>query len=198
MEFDIRQYHPSDLIMLYRICLQTGDSGKDASKIYNDPDILGHFYAAPYAVFEPDLTFILTRNHLPYGYILGTRDSEKFFEKCESDWFPVLRKRYPLPEANNDSPDARIIHLIHEGHKVNPDFISYPAHLHIDILPEGQGQGMGRKLIETFIKRLRELKVAGLHLQVGKKNTGAIKFYSNVGFHVIKEYEYSIAYGMYF
>jgi ribosomal protein S18 acetylase RimI-like enzyme len=197
MEFDIRQYHPSDLSMLYQICLKTGDSGKDASKIYIDPDILGHFYAAPYAVLEPDLTFILTHYHAPCGYILGTRDSEKFYEKCESDWFPVLRKRYPLPETNDDSPDARIIHLIHEGHKINQDFISYPAHLHIDILPEGQGKGMGRKLIETFIERLQELKITGLHLQVGKKNTGAIKFYGSVGFHVIKEYKYAIAFGIY-
>ncbi|MFC2089017.1 GNAT family N-acetyltransferase, partial [Calditrichota bacterium] len=155
MEFKIRAYHPSDLSLLYRICLQTGDSGKDASRIYEDPDILGHFYAAPYAVLEPDITFILTCSQTPCGYILGTRDSEKFYEKCEREWFPILRKRYPLPDSDDNSPDARIIRLIHEGHKTNKDFTTYPAHLHIDLLPEGQGQGMGRKLIEAFINRLR-------------------------------------------
>jgi ribosomal protein S18 acetylase RimI-like enzyme len=72
----------------------------------------------------------------------------------------------------------------------------YPAHLHIDILPEGQGKGMGRKLIEIFVDALRRQKVKALHLQVGKSNENAVHFYQRVGFHIIKEYERAIAFGM--
>ena len=57
MDFAIRPYHPSDLCALYRVCLLTGDSGQDASQLYRDPELLGHIYVAPYAVFEPDLCF---------------------------------------------------------------------------------------------------------------------------------------------
>lgn len=196
MSLSIRPYHPSDLVLYYRICLQTGDSGKDATAKYKDPDLIGHFYAAPYAVLEPDVCFTLCEDHLPVGYIIGTRDSVEFARRCEQEWFPPLRQRYPLPDPNDQSPDAHIIRLIHNGYRVKEELIDYPAHLHIDILPQGQGKGFGRRLIDTFVRRLRELRVPALHLEVGKRNPGAIKFYQRTGFHVIKEYEWSIAFGM--
>ena len=196
MNIKIRPYHPSDLVSLYHICLKTGDSGKDASHIYHDPALPGHYYAAPYVVFEPDLCFILTLAGKPAGYILGTRDSELFYKKCECEWFPVLREEYPLPKHDDQSLDARIIRRIHEGHKINPDLNSYPAHLHINLLPGTQGKGQGRKLMQAFIDKLVELRVPALHLGVGKTNPGAIQFYRQIGFHEIKEYEKSIAFGM--
>jgi ribosomal protein S18 acetylase RimI-like enzyme len=192
----IRNYHPSDLSSLYRICLKTGNSGKDASDLLKNPDLLGHYYAAPYAVLEPDLCFVVVCDGTPCGYILGTRDTVPFCKRCEEEWFPFLRKQYPLPEENDTSYDARIIRLIHKGHWLNEDLAAYPAHLHIDLLPQTQGKGIGRKLIGVFADRLREIGVSALHLQVGKANPGAILFYQRTGFHLIKDYELTMAFGM--
>lgn len=183
MSFEIRPYHPSDLYMLYRICLLTGDAGNDASAMYRDPELLGHMFAAPYAIYEPELTFVLTRNGAPVGYCLGARDSAAFAARCQHDWFPALRARYPLPAADDTSPDARRIRDLHEGNDAEPELSAYPAHLHIDILPEGQGQGWGRKLIETLTGRMRELGVSAVHLGVAPTNHRAIAFYEAVGFH---------------
>lgn len=196
MSFKIRPYHPSDLSMLYRICLLTADSGKDAAGLFKDPDLPGHFYAAPYALFEPELCFVATNNNNPCGYILGTKDSQVFADKLEADWLPPLRLRYKIPDENEISADAAIIRRIHTGYIVKEELLEYPAHLHIDILPEGQGQGLGRKLMNTFIDKLKDLNVPSLHLEVGKRNTGAVKYYEKMCFHVIKEYEFSIAFGM--
>ncbi len=189
-------YHPADLIDLYRICLLTGDSGKDATSNFKDPDIIGAYYSAPYAVLEPDLCFILVESGRSAGYIIGTRNSENFALRCEKEWFPPLRERYPLPPEDDLSQDAKIIRFIHKGYQLKNEVRSYPAHLHINLLPVAQGQGMGKKLIYRLVDRLKELDVTALHLEVGKKNEGAIKFYERVGFHIIKEYEFSIAYGM--
>lgn len=198
MSLEIRSYKKNDFADLYSICIKTGDSGKDASQLYKDSLLLGHFYAAPYAVFHPELTFILAENDKPIGYIIGTNDSQSFYEISEKEWFPSLRCKYEMPKENDASPDARIIRLIHKGYVPRPELLAYPAHLHIDILPEGQGKGMGKKLIETFCNKLIELKVPALHLEVGKRNTNAIQFYEKTGFKVIQEYEWSIAYGMKF
>jgi ribosomal protein S18 acetylase RimI-like enzyme len=196
MSYAIRPVHPCDLSSLYRICLLTGNSGGDATDLFEDPELIGHFYAAPYAFIEPELCFVLTYSGSPRGYILGTRNSQNFYKDCEQKWFPLLRERYPLPKKDNGSLDHRIIELIHEGHKPKNDLQEYPAHLHIDLLPEAQGKGLGRKLIEVFNNKLKELKVPAVHLEVGKKNPGAIQFYEKVGFERIKEYEHSIAFGM--
>jgi ribosomal protein S18 acetylase RimI-like enzyme len=195
MQSNIRPYHPSDLYMLYRICLLTGKSGQDASALYKDPELIGHFYAAPYAVLNPEVCFVLTCSDKPCGYIIGTTDSERFYRRCESEWFPLLRQRYPLPDSADDSADARIIRLMHLGHVVKPELTGYPAHLHIDLLPQAQGQGLGRNLIHIFIEKLKELGVPALHLEVGKSNPGAISFYERIGFEQIVEYEYSLAFG---
>ncbi|MCA9735899.1 GNAT family N-acetyltransferase [candidate division KSB1 bacterium] len=192
----IRPYHPADLTALYRICLQTAHSGKDASHLFDDPDLIGHIFAAPYAIFEPEHCFVLTEQEQPIGYILGTRDSEAFSEWCEEQWFPPLRTRYPLPQIPDESFQTRILHLLHKGHQVNEDFADYPAHLHIDLLPVAQGGGLGRKMMQVFLDALKRANVSAVHLQVGKSNSGAIQFYQKLGFSEIKNYEKSIAFGM--
>lgn len=196
MAFKIRPYHPTDLCALYRICLWTGDSGKDARNLYTDPDLLGHIFVAPYAVLEPELCFVLTQDGNPCGYIVGTRDTKRFYSRCEKEWLPVLRERYPKPALKDESRDAHMIRFIHERFYMKPELTAYPAHLHIDLLPEAQGQGWGRKLIDALTQKLRELDVPALHLEVGKRNPGAVAFYQRVGFHIISEYEFSIAFGM--
>lgn len=200
-DFSIRLYHPSDLPHLYHICLATGDSGKSAVDHFGNPWLLGQFYMAPYVHFDPEVCFTLTKNHVPVGYIIGTKDSQAFETWCEESWLPELRKRYPLntaEENTSDKKDAMIIGRIHEGYKLKEVFKPYPAHLHIDILPEGQGGGFGRMLTEVFINRLKELGVSGLHLEVGKKNPGAVRFYEKMGFKKIADYEYSLGFGMRF
>ena len=93
MAFAIRPYHPSDFYSLYRICLLTGDNGNDGTALYRDPEIIGHYYAAPYAVLEPELAFVLTLDEVPCGYVIGTANSATFRERCEVEWFPPLRLR---------------------------------------------------------------------------------------------------------
>ena len=50
------------------------------------------------------------------------------------------------------------------------------------LLPEGQGGGNGRRMLETLFDALRDLGVPGVHLGVGADNTRAIGFYEHLGF----------------
>jgi len=194
--FSIRAYHPSDLMSLYQICLGTSDSGADGSHLYQNPYLIGHYFAAPYVVLEPDLSFVLTRDGMPVGYVLGARDTADFGKRCETEWFPPLRACYPLPPVADTSRDAHVIRALHQGHKRQNEFPDYPAHLHIDILPAGQGLGWGRRLIETLIEQMRKMGVPAVHLGVGSRNTRAIGFYEHVGFHRVQEAPWGLIMGM--
>jgi len=196
MNFEIRPYHPSDMGTLYRVCLMTGDCGQDASSMYRDPELLGHIYVGPYVIYEPQLSFTLTHQGAPCGYVLGARDSQSFYARCERDWYPVLRQRYPLPSPEDASLDAGLIRDIHAGHHPHPDLGDYPAHLHIDLLPVAQGQGLGRKMMETLLDQMRALGVRSVHLGVSEANQRAVGFYEHVGFHQIVAHPGWIAYGM--
>ena len=74
----------------------------------------------------------------------------------------------------------------------------YPAHLHIDILPDYQSKGIGSKLIKAFCDNLREQNVKGVMLIVGTENEGARRFYERNGFTLLQDMPTGAAYGMKF
>ena len=195
MKFEIRPYHSTDLSSIYRICLLAGFNGGDATPHLEDPDLVGHLFAAPYAIYEPSLCFVLTIGYQPCGYILGTRDSSMFNDTCEKKWFPELRKRYSLPNKEDDTLEANFIRYLHCKQTTSKWNHDYPAHLHIDILPIAQNKGYGSKLIKVFLDQLNCLNVKGVHLVVSKKNQNAIGFYKKVGFHELNEMGESIVFG---
>ena len=195
MTFHIRPYQPVDLAAVSRICLLTGDNGRDASSIYQDPELLAHNFTSPYVVLEPELCRLLIHESEPCGYVMGTRDSVSFYERCEREWFPALRQRYPVPLESDHSPDANLIRLIHTQRMMTDNLQPYPAHLHLDLLPIAQGQGWGPKMMTELLDLLRTLGVPGVHLSVGSQNLRAIRFYEKMGFHVIKEDDASLMMG---
>ena len=195
MKFEIRPYHDIDFSSLYRICLLTGFNGGDATSFLRDPDIVGHLFAAPYAIFEPDLCFILTMDFKPCGYILGTRNSIMFNDQCEKKWFHELRKRYMLPKKEEDSLEASFIKYLYSNQIRIDGVDDFPAHLHINILPIAQRKGYGSRLINVFLNQLRSINIKGVHLVVNKKNQNAIRFYNWIGFQELKELEASIVFG---
>jgi ribosomal protein S18 acetylase RimI-like enzyme len=195
MAFQIEPYHPDFLPDLYRICVLTGNSGLDSTHLYTDPNTQGDFFAVPYAILEPDLTFVLTDEAGACGYVLGTRDSKAFETFMNTVWLPPLRAKYAITNSSLPS-ELWLLEMIQEGYSVPENSELYPAHLHIDLLPRAQGHGMGRKIMTVFLNRLRELEVSGVHLGVGKKNLNATQFYKHLGFQKLEEYESWILYGM--
>lgn len=189
--FSVRSYRPDDLGALYDICLKTGDTGEDATHLYRDPNLLGHLYAAPYAVLEPDLTFVLEDGGGVCGYILGAFDSGAFYDRLEAEWFPPLREQYPEPSGNEESwrRDESIVKQFYDELQKSPFFKAYPSHLHIDLLPRAQGSGNGRALMETFLGALKEKGSSGVHLGTSPRNTRAERFYLKMGFYELKRRE---------
>ncbi len=182
----IRGYRPSDLRALYEVCLQTGDSGRDATAQFRDPDLLGHVYAAPYGVFEPALAFVAEDGAGVGGYCLGALDSRAFEQRLERDWWPALRQRYPEPDAAGRgrwTRDEQVTDKIHHPWEVDEDLMAdYPSHLHIDLLPRFQGGGNGRQLIELQLAALRDRGSRGVHLGARARNVHGQGFFSHMGF----------------
>ncbi len=58
-ERTVRRARPADLPALYDICVRTADAGADARGHYTSDALMGDLFAAPYAIVEPDLTFVL-------------------------------------------------------------------------------------------------------------------------------------------
>jgi ribosomal protein S18 acetylase RimI-like enzyme len=193
----IRAFRPEDERALYDICLRTGDSGEDATAGYGDPDLLGTVYVGPYLRLAPSLAFVGEDGDGVAGYVLGVADTRGFEQACEREWWPMVRSSYPPSVFPRDSPEGRLVGLIHAPPTADEDVVErYPAHLHIDLLPRLQGGGYGRRLLETLFSALAEAGVSGVHLGVGLANRRAIGFYEHMGFTVVRTHTDSQVMGL--
>lgn len=182
-----RTTDPAEVARLYDVCVRTGAAGEDATDLYTDPRLLPEVYLGAYLALEPDLAFVLADDDdLAVGYVVGTADTRAFEERCEREWWPALRERYPLGSAAPGTPDARLVGLVHSPERVRDDVAGrFPAHLHVDVLPQGQGGGNGRRLLETLFDALRARGVRGLHLGLDTSNARAVGFYEHLGFRLV-------------
>ena len=200
-EIAIRRAVLSDIPFLYEICLKTGFSGKDASDIYYDPYLHGSYYAAPYLLFSDGICFVAVYEYRPQGYIIAAPDTTAFNKWMEEEWLPPLRRRYPLPfppEKIRSDNERKLIETLHRSlySEDTADWSAeYPAHLHIDLLPVIQGNGIGRRLMDTLFTALKQRGIPGIHLGVGASNTGAIEFYKKIGFSVLQEQQWGFTMG---
>lgn len=102
----------------------------------------------------PEETLLALENsHKVIGYLTGCRDSQTAIPHLQS----------PTLELFIDQLE------------------SYPAHFHINIHPEHQGQGIGKHLIESYCEILKKFKVPGVHI-ITATNAANVSFYRKLGF----------------
>lgn len=180
----VRPVEPSDIDALYDICIRTADGGADARAQYRSDTLVGDRFAVPYAEREPGHCFVLDDGTgTAVGYIVGTADTEGFVRWYRDEWIPRTAQRRPVPPDPPVTPDDVMLALHHHPEwMLVPELSGYPAHLHIDLLPDWQGKGWGRELMHRFLNSLREAGVASVHLSMIKTNTNARRFYDRLGF----------------
>lgn len=181
----VRPAEARDTDRLYEICLRTGAAGEDASTLHADARLLGDVYVGPYLAFSPDLAFVLADDDdLPAGYVLGVADTLAFEARCEREWWPRLREDAARwAGVVPGSPDAALLRLVEHPERTPPTLTAtWPAHLHIDVLPDAQGRGHGRRLVEHLLDALRAQGVPGVMLGVDPENHRARAFYRHLGF----------------
>ena len=194
----IRQAAPADLERLYEICVRTADAGEDATSLHHDPMLPGHVWAAPYLVHEPEHAFVVVDDgDLAGGYVIGALDSRRFEATLAQAWWPALRERYPLGRDGRTPADEETVRLIHHPPTAVDEVLAagYPSHLHIDLLPDLQGAGWGRRLIDTLLDSLASAGSPGVHLGVSARNERAIGFYRAVGFRELGRSRTGTAFG---
>jgi ribosomal protein S18 acetylase RimI-like enzyme len=182
----IRLYREQDRDALFDICMRTAEAGGDARHLYQDQELLPNIFAAPYAYLEPDLAFVLDDGTRAVGYVVGTSDTARFVAEFRERWIPLVADRHPAPAGEPASRDEQMAALLHWPERmVVPALADYPAHLHIDLLPEFQGRGFGRALSFTLFDALAKAGAARVHLGMLTSNTAARAFYDRIGFHEI-------------
>jgi ribosomal protein S18 acetylase RimI-like enzyme len=179
----IRSFQPGDEPDLAEVCLRTADAGADATGLLEDDALWAEIFVLPYAARHPEFAFVVeAEDGRVIGYAVGTPDTRSFEAWFRDRWWPRFAERWPEPAQERTRQDGLLRYAYARAPGAEPYGDTYPAHLHIDLLPEAQGQGWGRRLIETLVAALRDAGVTGLHLVASADNTGAVAFYRRLGF----------------
>lgn len=169
----------ADLPRLREICLVTGLAGDDATGRWSDDALLPDLFLEPYLALERGTGWVVDDGEL-LGYLVATFDTAAFVDEWRRDWSPEFARRHPRIASD----DERWMHdrAAHPELMIPAHVQQYPVHLHIDLLPQTQGRGLGRALIETLVEAARGAGATGIHLGMDPGNLRARAFYERLGF----------------
>ena len=165
----------------------------DATGLWSSDALLPDIYLTPYTRYAPDRVLVVADDaDRPIGYLLIVPDTLAFVDWWRAELTPGFAEKYPrTAPASADGRDEQWLHdLGYEPERMIPagvglDLERFPAHLHIDLLPEAQGQGLGRTLMRDAVARLVAEGVPGIHLAYDTANPGAAAFYDKLGWRPV-------------
>jgi ribosomal protein S18 acetylase RimI-like enzyme len=192
----IRPANEGDEAGLSRVCLLTANAGKSAEDLHEFGELPGLVFSVPYVKLPTTWAFVLVdedKHGEVVGYIVGSVDTRGFEKYAEEHYWPALASKYPPSRASRPD-DERYMKRFAEPERASDSNIQFsPAHLHINILPEYQRQGWGRKMVGTALSHLAECNVDGVWLGIDPRNKDAEVFYKRIGFKQIGETWFGIS-----
>lgn len=180
----VRPYEAKDKENVRFICLNSDGPCKSSARGINFSLAV---YCDYYIEKEPENCFVAAdENDKAIGYVICTEDFDAFKESFVSEYYPKIRKW----EFRRRKSALRSI-IPHEKYKED-----YPAHLHIDVLPEYQRMGLGHKMTDALLEHLKKKGIKGIMLTTWIKNEKGRGFYDKYGFTLLKEMKNCAVYGL--
>ena len=170
----VRKARSGDLENVEYVCRMT------AGNLARTNEIIGKAVSKTYSTYYirecTDTSFVLADdNDKAVGYILCEPDYRRYRKVFRKKDVPVV---YSIFKKDGRSAWFLPVPYTFFGRK-------YPAHLHIDILPEYQNQGYGSVLIKALLDELQRKGIKGIMLIADSDNHGAIRFYERFGFKTL-------------
>ena len=179
----LRAANIADLHELRRICLETGDSGKDATHLHKLPELVGDIYVAPYVIHEPNFAYALLAENKVVGYLMGVLDTKSFENILVEKYWPIAKAKYEQIDFEITPSDQELLAELDKQGFSNQELIKkYPSHLHIDIVESHQSAGYGKSMIAFLLSELKQAGSSGVHLHMSASNDRARVFYKKFGF----------------
>lgn len=179
----------ADFEALGQIAYETGFFGASAARFFGDPTLFADLWVRPYLYGPGCCNHLALLDDRPIGYILGTCDLKAYQRNMAVRQVPAVLAglftgRYPQARASL----PYLLRLLRYPARHAPTQ-AYPAQLHLNLLPEARGHGLGRRLLETYLTCLMDRHVSGVQLSTTEENSAALALYEKVGFKVYLEYQ---------
>lgn len=180
----IRPYEEKDKAAVENVCVVTAPPSFVDTEKHKRITLL--LYCDYYTRMKEHSFVAVNENDEAVGYIFCEPDYSRYKDEYKS---VELKKLLRLGISSYFRGKGEIA-----GASLASD--KYPGHMHIDILPEYQRQGVGHMLVDALKAQLKEENVKGLHLSCGAKNEKGISFYKKYGFTELKRTAGSVLFAL--
>ncbi len=183
----IRKYHKRDRKAVEDIHFRTGFFG-DAMEPLLSKRSLWKEGICYYLKKEPQSAFVAVKGRRVVGYLLGCLDDSKTRESWHIAWHTAINLlRLPfMPQKDRRFWTSQIHTAFASFFGSDKQRLELPkaaGHLHINLLPEARGRGVGTKLVKTFCEYARSNGTRLIHAESYKtgQNTNR-RFWVRNGF----------------
>jgi ribosomal protein S18 acetylase RimI-like enzyme len=173
---NIRTAELSDEKDLIEICHLTGDTTVD-------PYLLALRWCLDYLWHDTENCFVADDQDSGkvVGYILGTLDTKIQEQRMKDVMMPRIISYWRSLKPKTFSQWLKYLSLRKLGKPHHPMLIDHPAHLHINVHPDFQRDGLGSRLLAAYEENLINHTIRGYHLGVAGNNQVGISFYRKKG-----------------
>lgn len=190
-KYHIRKYRDADRQQVRSICFETGLFGRPVKSRYGDLESFADMFTSYYTDCEPENAWVVARNdddRLIVGYLLGCMDSRRAWDPTMIGVKHVLKRGLLFRPSTAPFYFRLLCDIVRDGgvHRTPIDFDKYPAHDHIDLLPEARG-AFGKLLFEKFLEEMLAKGVRGAHGEGVFENTRIRRFAAFYGYKEIGE-----------
>jgi len=189
-------YTPRHLNGAIAICHATGFMGYtlEGTDRFNDRKLFAYLFCWYYLCYEPQHCFIAIdtgKGSRVAGYIIGTTDTAGMLARLPLRLYPrILTRLICVTMWRYHESYSELLYWLRNGAtESDPPPEGYPAHLHINILHEYQGLGIGSRLMQSFETMCANQGIEGIYLETSSHNNLAIPFYLKHGYQVLDDKE---------
>ena len=182
--FGIRAYQPRDREAIRRIAFETGYMGESIAWLWRDRESFADLITRYYTDREPGSIWVTEREGVVLGYLTGCIESAQARGSSLREIGRLLARGGLFAPGFGAFLGRAVVDSLRDRSS-REEVLSdsrWPAHLHIDLLPEARGRGLGRRLMGQWLAQLRSLGSPGLHLGTFAENHAAIRFFEGCGF----------------
>jgi GNAT superfamily N-acetyltransferase len=183
----IRTYTPADRDALGDLFDRAGVESP-TGELWRHPASERMVYLDPYIETCPDTLFLAEVDGALVGYLTGCPDAALLPTEDDRITKALIRHKVMLRPRSLPFFARSMVDLVSakrrgdevaSGEAVDP---RWPAHLHINVVPQARGTGAAQELMAAWQDWLTRHGSPGCHLQTLVENTRATRFFAKAGF----------------
>jgi ribosomal protein S18 acetylase RimI-like enzyme len=177
----IRPYQPADREAVFRIGADTTFFGAPTEAYLEDRNVFLDAFYAYYTNLEPEHAWVACADGEVVGFLAGCVDTRLHDRKLLRVIIPrlagnLLYGKYHFGKRSWHYFSGMLGGLLRREFTC-VDLDAFPAHLHINVESAWRGYKLGLRLMEAYLRQLRELGIPGVSLDTTSLNEVACRLY---------------------